>query len=114
MPPQYRVGDTRRTLFATWRLERCDQREISFPFGSGFGCGQTVKISEGYKRTLETQFKSTLQSGLKLAGAIEFGASSSIEDSVTLGYSSPIHRNGAIPLRHANTALRTSYFLRRW
>lgn len=86
MPSEYNVGDIRRTLFATWRVERCDRREVSFPFGTGFGCGQTVKISQGYKHTLQTQLKSTLQSGLKIAGPVEISTTSSMEQSVTIGY----------------------------
>ena len=86
MPSEYSVGYIRRTLFATWRVERCDRREVSFPFGMGFGCGQTAKISQGHKHTLQTQLKSTLQSGLKVPGPIELGASSSVEESVTIGY----------------------------
>lgn len=86
MATENSVGQTKRTLFATWRVESCERGEVSFPFGSGFGCGQTSKISQGYKQSLQTQVKSTVGSGLKLAGAIEVTASSSVEESVTIGY----------------------------
>ena len=86
MPSEFDVGYTKRTLFATWRIERCDRGEVSFPFGMGFGCGQTAKVSQGYKHTLQKQHKSTLQAGVKVPGPIELGASSSVEESVTIGY----------------------------
>lgn len=86
MPSDYDVGYTKRTLFATWRVERCDRSEVSFPFGMGFGCGQTAKISQGAKHTLQKQLKSTAQAGVKVPGPIELSASSSVEESVTIGY----------------------------
>jgi hypothetical protein len=86
MTTEYSVGQIKRTLFATWRVERCDRGEVSFPFATGFGCGQTGKISQGYKHSLQTQVKSSVGLGLKLAGPIEVTASSSSEESVTIGY----------------------------
>jgi hypothetical protein len=86
MPSEYSVGHIKRTLFATWRVERCDRSEVSFPFGMGFGCGQTAKISQGAKHTLQKQHKSTAQAGVKVPGPIELSASSSVEESVTIGY----------------------------
>ena len=77
---------TIRTFFATWRVEAHEQREVTFPFASGFGCGQTVKVSQGHKQVLETQIKAIRQGGLKIPGAVEFSASTTDEVSMKIGH----------------------------
>jgi hypothetical protein len=86
MPRPYEVGFTKRTLFATWRVEACLREAVSFPFGGGFGCGQGLKVNQGSKQSIQTQWKFSSQTGVKVPGPVEFSTSSGMEESVTLAY----------------------------
>jgi hypothetical protein len=81
------VGLTKRTPFSIWKVEAYTKAPVSFYlFGGGFGCGQTIKIGQGQKQSLQTQFKMSLQSGFKVPGPLELAASTTYEESMTLAY----------------------------
>jgi hypothetical protein len=79
------AGHEWRSLFFTWRVEVDEYREVSFPFAAGFGCGASMKITQGEKFTLQTQYKIGGQLGGKVGvPGVEVSAGVSSEISETL------------------------------
>jgi hypothetical protein len=82
-----RKGDVWRTFLSTWRVDEDDVLDVSFPFSAGFGCGQSMKVAQGQKLSLQTQCKIGSTFGGKLGAAgTEASASVSGEISETLAY----------------------------
>jgi hypothetical protein len=95
----YPVGHVQRTLFSTWRVEAQEARPVSMPFGAGFGCGATYKVTQGEKRTLQIQYKLAVQSSAKVTGPIELGLSATAEESFAIGYEFTCSHEWSYPSR---------------
>jgi len=84
------VGRVWHTLFSTWKVEADEMSEVCFPFGSGFGCGATMKITQGEKFSLQTQYKAGGQVGAKLGtpgNELSAGLSSEISETIVHEFS---------------------------
>src|SRR5437016_5195424 len=49
-----------------WRVDADYTMDVSFPFSAGFGCGASMKVSQGQKLSLLTAVKFSPQLGAKI------------------------------------------------
>jgi hypothetical protein len=75
------------TLLSTWKVETQYVGDVSFDFGTGFGCGASKKVSVGQKMALQTQFNAGAEVGSKVGPpGLEVAAKISAGFSETLSY----------------------------